>query len=100
MSGRLFDAATLERWNVIGRVLPDSEVLPKATAFAQRLAQGPTRAHAATKAVVRAFREGGVTEADRRTPEIIGPLFETEDLRNAVRSFLEKGPGKATFEGR
>ena len=100
MSGRLFDAATLERWNVIGRVLPDSEVLPKATAFAQRLAQGPTRAHAATKAVVRAFREGGVTEADRRTPEIIGPLFETEDLRNAVRSFLEEGPGKATFEGR
>ena len=27
-------------------------------------------------------------------------LFATEDLRNAVRSFLEQGPGKAEFEGK
>jgi enoyl-CoA hydratase len=49
---------------------------------------------------VRALREGGVPEADRRTPALVGPLFESEDLRRAVDSFLEQGPGKATFEGR
>jgi len=27
-------------------------------------------------------------------------LFESEDLQNAVKSFLEKGPGNATFEGK
>jgi hypothetical protein len=49
---------------------------------------------------VRAYLEGGVDEADRVTPEVAGELFETADLQNAVRSFLEEGPGKATFEGR
>jgi enoyl-CoA hydratase len=100
MSGRLFDADAMERWNVINRVLPDDELTPKALRFAHQLASGPTMAHAATKAVVRAFLDGGVREADRRTPEITAPLIETEDVANAVQSFLKDGPGKATFEGR
>jgi enoyl-CoA hydratase len=100
MSGRLYDAPTLERWNVVNRVLPDGDVVEKAMRFARQLAEGPTRAHAATKEIVRALREGGVPEADRRTPALVGPLFESEDLRRAVDSFLEQGPGKATFTGR
>ncbi|MEA2451120.1 MAG: hypothetical protein QOG63_3052, partial [Thermoleophilaceae bacterium] len=28
------------------------------------------------------------------------PLFATEDLQNAVDTFLAEGPGKAKFEGR
>jgi enoyl-CoA hydratase/carnithine racemase len=100
MSQGLFEAATLERWNVVNRVLGDDELLPKATEFAQKLANGPTLAHAATKRIVRAYLEGGARGADRRTPEIVGPLFGTEDLQNAVKSFLREGPGKATFKGR
>jgi enoyl-CoA hydratase/carnithine racemase len=100
MSARLYDAATLERWNVVNRVLPDDDLLDKSLQFAQRLAEGPTQAHVATKEIVQAVREGGVPEADRRTPAISGRLFDTEDLRNAVKSFLTEGPGKATFEGR
>jgi enoyl-CoA hydratase len=100
MSQGLYDAATLERWNVINRVLPDLELLGEATRFAQKLANGPTLAHAATKSVVRAFLDGGVREADRRTPDIVGPLFGTEDLQDAVKSFLSEGPGKASFKGR
>ena len=68
--------------------------------FAQRLASGPTRANAATKQVVRAFLEHGVRGADERVGEIAAPLFETDDLKGAVRTFLEDGPGKATFRGR
>jgi len=100
MTGGLFDAATLERWNVVNRVLSDDELHEKAMRFAHRLASGPTKAHGATKEIVRAFRRGGVSEADRGTAEASGALFETEDLQNAVKSFLEDGPGKATFEGR
>jgi enoyl-CoA hydratase/carnithine racemase len=100
MSARMYDAATLERWNVINRVLPDGEVVGKGLRFARQLADGPTRAHAATKEILHAVRAGGVEEADRRTPEQFRVLFETEDLRRAVDSFLEQGPGKATFEGR
>ena len=100
MSGRIYDAATLERWNVVSRVVPDGELLDKATRFGHDLANGPTIAHAATKRIVRGFLEHGVRGADARTAEVGAPLFETEDLQRAVRSFLEEGPGKASFEGR
>jgi enoyl-CoA hydratase/carnithine racemase len=100
MSGGLYDAATLERWNVVSRVVGDDELLEKGMRFAHRLGDGPTVAHAATKRIVRAFRAGGVDEADRITPDQFAELFASEDLKNAVESFLTDGPGKATFEGR
>jgi enoyl-CoA hydratase/carnithine racemase len=100
MTGGLYDAATMERWNVVNRVVPDDDLLEKGMRFAQRLAAGPTKAHAATKRIVRAYLEAGVDKADRETPKVAASLFETEDLRNAVQSFLKDGPGKATFEGR
>jgi enoyl-CoA hydratase/carnithine racemase len=100
MTGGIYDAATLERWNVVNRVVPDDELLEKGMRFAHRLAAGPTLAHSATKRVVRGYLEGGVEEADRVTAEAAGGLFQTQDLQRAVRSFLEEGPGKATFEGR
>jgi enoyl-CoA hydratase/carnithine racemase len=100
MTGGLYDAAVLERWNVVNRVVPDAELLEKGMRFAHRLAAGPTKAHAATKRIVRAYLEGGIDKADRETPKVAASLFETEDLKRAVQSFLEEGPGKATFEGR
>jgi enoyl-CoA hydratase len=100
MTGALYDAATLERWNVVNRVLPDEDFPAAAEAFARGLADGPTRAHAATKALVRAQVDGGARAADERVPELAGDLFATEDLQNAVRSFLDNGPGHATYTGR
>lgn len=99
MSGALFDAATLERWNVVNRVLPDAELAEGSMAFAERLAAGPTRANAATKAMVRAYLEHGVRGADARVGDIAAALFATEDLRRGVGSFLSEGPGRATFTG-
>jgi enoyl-CoA hydratase/carnithine racemase len=100
MSGGLYDAATLAEWNVVNRVVPDDQLLQKGMKFAHKLADGPTVAHGATKRIIRAYRAGGVEEADRVTPEVFADLFASEDLKNAVQSFLEEGPGKATFEGR
>ena len=100
MTGALYDAATLERWNVVNRVLPDEGFDEAARAFALDLAEGPTAAHQATKRIVRAALEGGARGADAIVPEVAGGLFGTEDLKAAVRSFLERGPGHATFDGR
>ena len=100
MTGELYDAMTLERWNVVNRVLPDADFDAAARAFARRLAEGPTQAHAATKRLVREQRDAGARAADELVPEVGGALFGTDDLRNAVASFLEHGPGKATYEGR
>lgn len=99
MTGELYDAATLERWGVVNRVLPDEDFDEAARAFARRLAAGPTRAHAATKAIVRAQADGGARAADAIVPGVAGALFATDDLKGAVRSFLTDGPGKATYQG-
>ena len=100
MTGRLYDAQTLQEWGVVNRVLPAEALLEKARAFAAQLAAGPTVAHAATKAIVRAQADLGTRGADGRTAELTSHLFETEDCRNAVQSFLREGPGKATFTGK
>lgn len=100
MTGGLFDAATLERWNVVNEVKPHEELDGYARKLTMRLANGPTLAHAMTKRIVRAWRDEGMAGADRVTRRDAGALFETEDLKNAVDSFLREGPGKATYEGR
>ena len=100
MTGELYDAATLERWNVVNRVLPDEGFDAAARELALRLAHGPTRAHAATKRLVRAQLEGGTRAADAAVPEVAGALFDSEDARAGVRSFLERGPGHARYSGR
>lgn len=101
MTGELYSAETLERWNVVNRVFDHEGFGEQARGFAMTLAQGPTLAHAVTKQLVRAQLDGGVVHADRLVPKLCGEhLFATQDLKNAVRSFVEQGPGKATYEGR
>ena len=100
MTGRPYDAATLERWNVVNLVLPDEGFDAAARELAHELASGPTRAHAATKQVIHDYVEGGVELANDRVAKVAAALWDTEDLRAAVVSFLEHGPGNATFKGR
>ncbi|HYM59058.1 MAG TPA: enoyl-CoA hydratase/isomerase family protein [Solirubrobacteraceae bacterium] len=100
MTGGLYTAETLHHWGVVNRVLPAAELLECGRSFAARLAAGPTQAHTATKRIVRAQADHGTRGADERTAELTSHLFETEDARNAVSSFLEHGPGKAHFTGR
>ncbi|WP_338766800.1 enoyl-CoA hydratase/isomerase family protein [Nocardia vulneris] len=98
MTGDLYDAATMAEWGVVNAVHDDVDTAAKE--LTHRLAQGPTVAHAATKKIIEAWRSGGVAHADSVTPEVSGALFDTADLKGAVRSFLEVGPGKATYTGR
>ena len=50
--------------------------------------------------MVRAFLEGGVAGADAAMNDVAAEVVETEDFKGGVRSFLESGPGNATFGGR
>jgi enoyl-CoA hydratase len=100
MSGALFGAEEMERWGVVNVVLEDEGFDENARAYAAELAAGPTRAHAMTKRILRRYREGGIPAADETVRTEAAELFATEDLKGAVRTFLEKGPGHASFEGR
>jgi enoyl-CoA hydratase len=98
MTGDLYDAATMHAWGVVNSVHEDVDTA--ARSLVAKLADGPTRAHDATKQIIAAWRSGGVAHADSVTPAVSGALFDTDDLHGAVRSFLAVGPGKATYTGR
>lgn len=99
-TGGLYDAQTLERWNVVNQVLPSEGFAEATHAFAMTLAHGPTLAHAATKTIIRSQREIGARATDEIVPALSGALFDTEDVRAGVASFIQDGPGKATYLGR
>jgi enoyl-CoA hydratase len=101
MRGDLFDAVELEGWGVVNEIYPEEEFAALSRALADELAAGPTKAHAMTKRILRRFREGGIPAADEAVRTEAAELFATEDLQNAVRTFLEHGgPGHAEFNGR
>jgi enoyl-CoA hydratase len=100
MSGDLFGAEEMERWGVVNLIFED-DFDARARQLAAELAAGPTQAHAMTKLILRRFREGGIPAADEAVRTDAAALFGTEDLQNAVRTFLEHGgPGHAEFHGR
>jgi enoyl-CoA hydratase/carnithine racemase len=99
-SGKVYDAKTMHEWGVVTRLYPPGEMLEKSMKFVHHVADGPTQANIATKRLVRKTVDEGVAAADAATGEIAGPLFDTEDTKNAVQSFLKDGPGNATYEGR
>lgn len=71
---------------MVNRVLADSALETEATAFARRLTSGPTRAYAAHKALLRAWRVGGTAAADEAMFDIALPLFESEDAKAGLAS--------------
>ena len=100
MTAGLYSAQKMLEWGVVTRVYDDARFEQDATRFAQRLAQGPTLAHNATKAILRAYAAGGIKAADASTPTVAADLFNSADLRSGIESFLHAGPGHASFAGR
>jgi hypothetical protein len=85
--------------------MEDIDLDSQAAALATRLADGPTQAFAATKALWRMQAEQGVKAAKAKLYDVSMPLFETEDARTALRNAAEAiNAGKpfptATFAGR
>lgn len=99
-TGATYDAATLERWNVVNRVFAPDELEAGVDAFVSDLAAGPTQAFGAAKDILREFETTGVPGSIARTTEIASELFDTQDLQHGMESFLADGPGNATFTGR
>jgi enoyl-CoA hydratase len=98
-SGRMVPAAEALASGLVSAVHPDEGVLQAATDLVAPYAGGP----AALVNVKRSIMDGlhlGLREAmavERR--EFIAS-FQTEDAVIGIRSFLEHGPGKASFSGR
>jgi enoyl-CoA hydratase/carnithine racemase len=99
-SGRMVNADEALRIGLVDRVVPDADVYSAAVDMVQRYATGPALALRAAKQAIDAGL--GVDLATGLELERVqfAALFGTEDQRAGMRSFLENGPGKATFTGR
>jgi enoyl-CoA hydratase/carnithine racemase len=99
-SGRHVAASEALAIGLADKVVPDAEVYTAARSLVAQYAGGPSLALRAAKQAV----DGGL-EVDLATGLEIerlqfAALFATEDQKTGMRSFVENGPGKATFSGR
>ena len=99
MLGRRYDAATLEKWGIVNRVVPDDQLQEITMALAIELAAGPTVAHAATRKLARVFLNQGMRAADEAMAGLQKGIFTSEDLKRGLAAFKASGPGMATFAG-
>lgn len=99
-TGRFVGAAEALAIGLVDKVVPDADVLAAARNLVDRYARGPA---VALRAAKQAIDEGLDVDLDTGL-EIerlhFAGLFATEDQRTGMRSFVENGPGKATFAGR
>ncbi|WP_411121563.1 enoyl-CoA hydratase/isomerase family protein [Streptomyces sp. x-19] len=96
--GDAVPAAEAARLGLVNRVVPDGELAKTARAWAERLAAGPTRALALTKALVNASLDGdrGTSLAAEATAQEIN--MTTADAQEGVASFVERR--RPTYRGR
>jgi len=99
-SGRMVGAAEALQIGLVDQVVPDDSVYQAALDMVQRYAGGPALAlRAAKQAIDAGFGVDLATGLEIERVQFAA-LFGTEDQKAGMRSFLENGPGKATFTGR
>jgi enoyl-CoA hydratase/carnithine racemase len=99
LGGQLYPAEQFADWGVVDRVVTAGELHAAADEFARGLAVGPTRAYSVVKQLGQAYLSGGIAGADRLLVDAAVGLFDTEDARGAIDTFVTKGPGQAVFTG-
>ncbi len=100
LTGRQVAADEALRIGLVDKVVPAGEVLGAAVALAAELARGPLVAHGLAKGLIDQGLETTLATGLELEQEAFAQVFETDDARTGVRSFLEQGPGKASFSGR
>lgn len=98
-SGRMVPAAEALAIGLVSAVYPDDEVLDRAVDLAVSYANGPA-AIANAKAAIMDGLHLSIEEAIAVEEREFVNAFQTEDAVIGITSFIENGPGKATFTGR
>ncbi len=99
-SGRFVTADEALSIGLVDRVHPADEVYSAALAWAGQFVGGPALALRAAKSTVDRGLEVDLQTGLEIEREAFSALFATEDREAGMTSFVENGPGKATFTGR
>jgi len=99
-TGRMVACLEALQYGLADKVVPADEVYPTAVEMATQFAKGPTVALRAAKMAINRGLEMDLGDGLAFEREVFVNLFATEDQKIGMKSFLEKGPGKAEFVGR
>ncbi len=99
-SGRFVDAQEALAIGLVDVVVPTDQVLARAMEWATALAAGPRIAMQAAKRVIDRGLDVDLETGLELERQAFSALFATEDRVNGMQSFIENGPGKASFTGR
>jgi enoyl-CoA hydratase len=99
-TGRMLKAAEAHTIGLVDLVAPDDSVYAAALDMVKRYAAGPALALRAAKQAIDHGLDVDLATGLEIERIHFTALFGTEDQRSGMRSFLENGPGKATFTGR
>src|SRR3954454_21265996 len=100
VTGRQVGRDEALRIGLVDELAPKAEVLDRALAKAAELATGAVVAQGYVKAAVDEGIETTLAWGLDREGDLFEKVFTTDDSQIGVKSFLESGPGKATFTGR
>ncbi|TMK87511.1 MAG: enoyl-CoA hydratase/isomerase family protein [Actinobacteria bacterium] len=100
LSGRRVTAGEALNIGLCDRIFPAAVLQAEARAMALSFATGAVAAHALAKRAIDAALEGSLADGLSTEQELFVQVFETDDAKTGVQSFLANGPGKAKFTGR
>ncbi len=96
-TGRFVPAIEAQSFGLVNEVVAPDQLLSRALELADSLAKGSATALAAAKAAIDQGIEVSLAEGLKVEQEIFAGLFGTADQMIGMQSFIENGPGKATF---
>ncbi|MCW2497153.1 enoyl-CoA hydratase-related protein [Jatrophihabitans sp.] len=97
-TGRFVDADEALEIGLVDVVVPAADVYTTALAMAAKFAKGPALALAAAKAAIDEGLDGSLDTGLRLESHLFASLFATADRQTGMASFIESGPGKASFQ--
>lgn len=89
-TGDVFTAEEAKQYGIVNRVYEPEELMAETTAFAERLAQGPTLAYALTKQAIQQNALCGLPESLEREATLQDIAGRSRDFREGVQAFSEK----------
>ncbi|HVW41521.1 MAG TPA: enoyl-CoA hydratase-related protein [Amycolatopsis sp.] len=99
-TGRFAAAEEALSLGIVDELVAPDDVYTAARSYAEQFAKGPAVALANAKAAIDGGLDGDLASGLKLETYLFTSMWATEDQTTGMRSFIENGPGKATFEGK
>ena len=90
MTGAILPAADFERWGLVNEVLEPAELMPRALAIAEELANAPPDAVRGLKTLTRLATEADLEAGFAAEGDLVRKLFRSDIAKTRIREFAEK----------